>query len=371
MIGQEERSGREQAAGTLLCPLSLTVEPMARFCNAELVDHPVYDGFELQGFDDPGHGRGLLAFLRRRADRRVDYYLTPGLDVDPSGYTLGAGTGAWVRTTFSPSRMDMGPDGVAVDVGFVDVDGRAVRIRFDDTGAGPREAGDVLAPVGADIDAPGSLLLVLMHGFDLLRRHGPAPQITFDGQPAAVGRLPGARWHGRHLIKAAAPLTIAQVCPTVDHAPLAPVDPHDPGPVVLDAEGHAIAGLAATRDGTTATLALTPPLPPLDRLPDGSPTGGAWRVWVDHAPITGGRWTAARRGQRVELELRVTRRWRPASRLPLLMRIVTRVVPTFRRWPTTYRYRAEVALGRWPTVTGRWERVGRERGRAYRRAIGG
>ncbi len=39
--------------------------------NCELADHPVYDGVEIQAFDDEVHGSGLLCFLSRRADRTV------------------------------------------------------------------------------------------------------------------------------------------------------------------------------------------------------------------------------------------------------------------------------------------------------------
>ena len=51
-------------------PLSLTVDPLAAMLNCELADHPVYDGLELQWFDDDVHGTGMLAFLSRREDRK-------------------------------------------------------------------------------------------------------------------------------------------------------------------------------------------------------------------------------------------------------------------------------------------------------------
>ena len=51
------------------------------------------------------------------------------------------------------------------------------------------------------------------------------------------------------------------------------------------------------------------------------------------------------------------------------MELVTRVVPVFRRWPTTYRWRATVTLGEAPTMVSRWERTG-ERDESYSRATG-
>jgi hypothetical protein len=50
------------------------------------------------------------------------------------------------------------------------------------------------------------------------------------------------------------------------------------------------------------------------------------------------------------------------------MRVVTTVVPVFRRWPTTYRWRA--VLGPGGETTGGWTRVGSAGGDDYRRATG-
>jgi hypothetical protein len=52
------------------------------------------------------------------------------------------------------------------------------------------------------------------------------------------------------------------------------------------------------------------------------------------------------------------------------MRVATTVVPTFRRWPTTYRWTARIALGPAPAMTAGWERTSPDRGAAYRRATG-
>jgi hypothetical protein len=81
----------------IVCPLSLRLGVVAAMLNFELPDHPVYDAVELLRFDDEERGTGMLAFMRRREDRRTDYYPEPGLRLDPSDFFLGAGTG--VRST--------------------------------------------------------------------------------------------------------------------------------------------------------------------------------------------------------------------------------------------------------------------------------
>jgi hypothetical protein len=358
---------RAAATGApLLCPFDLTVEAIDRFVNCELADHPVYDSLELQWFDDEVHGRGMLAFLSHRDDRRVDYYVTPGLRLDRSSYEIGGGTGVWLETTFEAERLEVGPEGVVVDVRFRDRDGREVEVRLDDRDAGPRRTGELLAPVGTGIEAPVSLALVVLRDFDLVRRTATPPRIRLAGEDVATGVLPGATVHRRHLVKAAAPLVVATVCRSGTRV-LPTVDATDPEAVLLDPTGGGVAGVTAT-DGTyVARLTLQPPLPPLGDLPDGTATTGTWRTQLDGRPLTGGTWRAQRHGEQVELGLDVTEPWQPPRGLPPLLRFVTRVMPTFRRWPTTYRWRADVDLQEPPRMVSRWERVGDDRGERYRK----
>ena len=123
-------------------------------------------------------------------------------------------------------------------------------------------------------------------------------------------------------------------------------------------------------DGHVARIHRDPALPDPSTLPDGAVRQGTWWVTVDDARLTGGEWTAERCGDMVTIDLVVTERWRPRG-LPPLMRVVTLMVPVFRRWPTTYRWRAVVTLGDAPVLRSAWERTGHERGETYRRRTGG
>ena len=356
----------------MLNPLSLTIDPLAAMLNCELADHPVYDGLELQWFDDDRHGTGMLAFLSRRADRRVDYYPEAGLRLDPAHYSIGGGTGAWTETAFDAARLRVTDDGVDAEVRFTDVDGRAIEIRVDDRDGRPRRRAGLLAPVSSGIDSPTALMLVWLPGFDLVRATGAPPVIRIDGNDAVIGRLPGARLHRRHLIKYAAPVIAVDVNADRD-GPLAASGQDDdapPGQVVESAPGgDGIAALIAEAGGHVARLALDPALPDLNTFIDGSLSDGAWHVVVDGTRLTGGRWRAVRDGDRIELAMEVTERWRP-HRLPWLMRLVTTVVPVFRSWPTTYRWHAVTTLAPTPSLASRWERTSSDGGAAYRRATG-
>lgn len=358
------RQATDDVAAGLVCPFSLRVDTIACMLNFELSEHPVYEGGELQWFDDDEHGTGMLAFLSRRDGRRVDYYAGRGLRIDRDGYQIGGGTGSWTETDFDAARLEVTHDGVDAEVRFTDIDGRPVEIRINDRDGRPRRPGGLLAPVSAGIKRPVSLLLVWMPRFDLVRATGTSPVIRIDGVDACTGRLPGMRLHGRHLIKYAAPVVTAELNRGND----GPIPMLSTGQAGLDDAG-AIRSIRAERAGHQALLALSPAFPALPEMPDASSAAGRWHLEVDGVRLTGGAWAVARTAATVEVVCDVDEQWKPAS-LPWLMRLMTTVMPVFRRWPTTYRWRARLRLGARPSTISRWQRTGAEDGQSYRRATG-
>ena len=350
-------------AAALRCPVSLRFSTLAAMLNAELANHPVYDGFELQWFDDDAHGTGMLAFLSRRDSRSVDYYAHPGLRLDPRGYTLGGGTRSWSTTEFEAARLEVAEDGVAAHVRFTDVDGRLVEIDVDDRDGRARRRAGFLAPVSAGITEPTALLVVWMPGFDLVRRApGRSPVVRIDGESSAIGALPGARLHRRHLIKYAAPVCTLELNRDDDVLAASFGD----GAPEWAPEGGVQAVVAANA-GHAAAVRFLPPLPGLGGSYRAT-SGGTWSIEVDDAGITGGTWSVRPVGAAREVALQVTQRWRPRG-LPLLMRVVTTVVPVFRRWPTTYAWRCTLTADGSVTRAG-WSRSGSADDAAYRRATG-
>jgi hypothetical protein len=330
-----------------LSPVSLTIDEFSAMLNLELADHPIYDGLELQWFDDDEHGTGMLAFLSRRGDRSMDYYCAPGLRLNRETYDLGGGTRSWNETRFDTARLVVTTGGVDAEARFTDVDGRTIEVRVDDRGEGHYRTGALLAPIGAGVDHPTQLLLVWMPRFDLVRVAGSPPTVRIDGEEARIGRLPGRWLHRRHLVKYAAPLITASVGRS-HHGPLSAL----PDTCRLSPTGR----MTARSPHHETSLTFTPPWPDVTAMTEGDALNGTWIAEVDDAVLTGGTWSAARHGDEVVVSLDVTRRWRPVG-LPLLMRVVTTVVPVFRRWPTTYRWRGKVTLGEDPVLTSEWERT--------------
>jgi|SoiMethySBSTD1v2_1073268.scaffolds.fasta_scaffold176729_2 hypothetical protein len=339
-------------------PPLLRADTCAAMLNFEIADHPVYDGLELQWFDDAAHGTGMLAFLGNRHSHVFDYYAQRGLRLDPADYQIGAGTGAWVETDFADAGLEISDDGIHAAALFTDSDGRRIEVRIDDRDGRRRRRGGLLAPVSAAIESPSSLFLVWLPTFDLVRTGGLPPVLRVGDTDLRVGRLPGEALHRRRLIKYAAPVVSIQVLP----------DPRSDGPTDIQPPDPAPDGVAeAAVDGGAVRLAFDPPLPDLAALPDGARRDGSWSVSADGGRLTGGQWFVERDGDQVQAGLDVTERWRPRH-LPILMRMVTTVAPVFRRWPTTYRWRA--VLGPSGKNTGGWTRVGSAGGDDYRRVTG-
>ena len=354
----------------MLCPLSLTVEPMAAMLNFEIADDPTYTGLEIQRFDDPMHGIGVAVLLMRRVDRRVDVYRQPGLRLDRSVYGIGAGVGQWREADLDPAVVEVTPTGVLAAIGLRDGDQRWIEVHVDDRDGRRRRPATLLAPVSAAVEQPECMLLVWMPEFDLVRTRGRGVAVTIDGRAVTTGRLPMAWLHGRQLVKYAADLVIVRLMPA-QAGPLPAVDPDTATHVDLaQVDGKScIAAVTGRIPGHAARFVLDPAFPDLGHLADGAPVGGTWRLGIDQAAsVVAGTWQVQRAADRVDLVIDSTSRWRP-GRLPLLMRVVTRVVPTFRAWPTTYRWSATVTLGRTPTMTSTWERKGSAAAESYRRMM--
>ena len=68
----------DNSVAGVLCPFDLTVDVIDRLLNFEIADDPVYSGLEMQAFDGPEYGTGVLAFLTRRDEAAQRLPTSPG-----------------------------------------------------------------------------------------------------------------------------------------------------------------------------------------------------------------------------------------------------------------------------------------------------
>ncbi|MGD2061616.1 MAG: hypothetical protein PVF87_12160 [Acidimicrobiia bacterium] len=316
-------------------PMELRADCLAKMVNLEIHGDPRYRGLEIQVFDDDVHGSGTLVFLARADDGRTDVYHEPGLHLDRSGYEIGSGLGRWDETAFDEARVEFTQNGIAVDLGLTDHAGRAIRIRVDDRGGRTRRPAQLLAPMGAAIREPNRLPLVWMSRFDLVRRRGQL-EVSIDGSPVDIGRLPGALLHRRRLVKYASDLFVVSLNPSHD----GPIKNAVLCDASLETNGHR-ADLLFDREVQLGAL--------------NGIVGGRWRLRIDETELVGGSWSARRSDTRALLDLDVDEGWHPKD-LPPFMRVVTTLIPVFTRWPTTYRWHAEIDL-ELNTMASKWART--------------
>ena len=328
-------------------PFSLAVTRIERLVVCDIADDPRYTALEVQVFDDEEHGRGVAVLLGRK-DGLVDVYRQPGLRLDRDGYRIGAGLGEWTEAEIDPARLEIAPDGAVIDVALTATAGRRIMLAMDDRDGRPRRRGDLLAPMGASIEAPVSLMLVYMRGFDFMRTSGRTPRLSIDGHPRKVASFPGPQaLHRRHFVRyAESPLVV-----TLNRE-------HD-GPMECTTLLESPTVVRAGAGTHTAALTVHPSCPDVMGLAPGDRCGGSWELEVGGvARLVAGTWTA--RGTRggAELSLVVTKGWQPRG-LPPLYRFVTSVAKVFRSWPTTYRWSATVThTAAVPILRSRWERTG-------------
>jgi len=346
-----------------LHPFSLELDMLAGMLNFEIADDPHYSGLEIQSFDDPKHGTGMLVFLNRRGDGRVDVYLEPGLQhIDPANYAIGNGLGEWIETEFEKCSLDISDTGVNAETRFTDIDGRLIEVQASDRTPRGRRTAAFLAPMGAAIAKPTSLPLIWMSKFDLLRRSGPSPLVRIDGRPAKLGRLPAEWLTRRRLIKVTSDLCSIAVNPTP--AQPATLEPGGQEVEVSDIGTTAVVGEAADH---LVRFEFDPPFPDLREHPESG--HGRWSIAIDGKRTISGDWNLNQSNGQMVVALEVTEGWRPKG-LPLLMTIVTRVAAVFRTWPNTYRWRAAIGMEEHPEVITAWERTENDGGESYRSLTG-
>lgn len=344
-----------------MLPIRVGLDPMEKLLVATFKGDAEFEGIEPQVFDDAVNGKGMRV-LRYRKDGRVDVYWQPGVQVDRRTFVVGAGIGDFAEATIEPARFEVTDRGVDLHVAFTDAQDRKIELRIREDAPGKRGF-PLLAPVGADIEKPLQLFLVYMPDIDLVRRAGSLVEGRIGDRALRPASLP-ILLHGHRVlfIRYAVTPVIGTLNPPMSR-PLI-VELAVPGSVevdgmsvVADADGS-VTRISTGQEPRRVEVDFLPAFPNLLGLPSGGPASGRWSIRIAGIPMTGGSYCASREGGRVAVELDVTEQWKPSG-LPLSMDLFTRVVRTFRTWPSTYRWRAAVELGAAPTMSGVWERIGR------------
>ncbi|TVR22846.1 MAG: hypothetical protein EA389_13065 [Ilumatobacter sp.] len=364
------------AAGVpVVSPFHLDTQPMRALVlfNFERDPDSVYKGLEPQAFDDDVHGRGLLV-IGWRVDGRVDVFHDPHLRLDPATYSIaGDGLHRMEARDLTGGRVELGPAGALVDLGFTDLDDRPIRLVVRETDARPRRPFGLLAPMGSAATDPPALPLVYAKDFYFVRRSGSDIGIEIDGRKHRSDTLPlllDGTW--MHFVRySATPFVALWNHSGHDTADVLPStgDTAEAGGARYELRANGpfreIQRMSRDEGGQQVAVEFTPAFPQLLALRAGTKVDGSFRVSTEPpAGVVTGTWHVVRQGQRVEIEIVPSGGWTPGDAQPMA-RLLFRVIAVFRSWPTTYRWRGTVELpvpgedltGPIP-LTSRWERVG-------------
>ena len=114
-----------QIVRRIVFPLKIEIDPMERLLVASFKGDSDFSMLEPQIFDNPVNGRGMR-ILRYRYDQKVDVYWQPGVNVDRSTITIGAGIGDFAETIIEPARFELIDRGV--DIHFETLDKYLMKI---------------------------------------------------------------------------------------------------------------------------------------------------------------------------------------------------------------------------------------------------
>jgi hypothetical protein len=347
----------------VIVPFGLLHDPMERLLIVNFKGDPDYDGIELQVFDDEVKGSGL-AVLMYRTDRKLDWYMTPGLTLDRQAAAVGAGLGEWVVQDFA-HRLEIGRHGVDAEVHFTLHDGREVELVLTEHRRNPGRHIDLLAPLGVGIERPTFLPYFVMFDIDLVRRGGTDVALRIDGAARELEQIPvPIPYSGRfsYLARYSDDPFIARINPATD-GPARMVDPSSIGTdgerlTFVERAGHAeLARLSVLAAGHEAWLQLDPAMPDLAALANGATSDARFAIGTDDLEMIAGRLSVERDNDEVRLVMQPTEPWRPAG--GALVWLTLRMFPSFfRTWTTTYRWQATVSLADDVSIRSTWSRTG-------------
>lgn len=345
----------------LIYPIRLQTDFMERLLVADIKGDPEFTGIEPQTFNDPINGKGMRV-IRYRTDGTVDVYWQPGVKMDRATFEIGKGTADFVETQISPSRFEVTDRGIDVDLAFTDLQGRVNEFRVCEDAPG-KKSFPLLAPISANIDNPIQFNVVYMPDFDMVYRAGTVVEGRIGDRPIQPDTIPlilrGQRiW----LMRYADRPVIGVFNPPMDRPTIVDVsgggDIDVDGMVLsIDLQGGLTRVAAGLEPGQTR-LDFSPAFPNLQGFSAGRSATGQWTLHTAGARITAGTFRAEGQDGSIVVELDVKEKWKPAD-IPFSIWLLTTVVPVFRTWPPTYRWRGVVTPGESPGMTGKWERVKR------------
>jgi len=329
---------------------------MNRLLVASFKDDAEYEGIEPQMFDSPA-SKGLKILMYRK-DKKVDVYYEPGVHFDEKTFTLGDGLGYTAETVMSPSRFVITENGVDIDIAFKDKSGLNVKILIKENTQNIHPF-PFLAPVGNNVKDPDKLFAVYMKEFDFVRREGTTVHVTVGERELTPASFPISRDRQKvYLMRYASSLVIGEINASITKPFV--IENATPGIIktgnlnLLFNGDNEVKSCWIESKSDRIELNFEDGFPNLLTLPHSTKVDGTWQYAVSGEVLFGGKYSLLRDDSKVYIEFDVTKKWEPQN-IPFSFKIFTGIVRSFRTWPVSYKWNANVDLNRM-SVESKWQR---------------
>ncbi len=342
---------------TFSIPFKLGIEPMKRLLIADFQNDSAYVAIEPQLFDDEINGKGLRVLVYR-TDKMVDVYHQKGVKVDLETFSIGAGIGMHKETTIEPNIFEIDQDGINLHIAFTDKNGKIVEMKIKESSTSKKRM-KFLAPVGNDIKSPKQLFLAFMEDFDFVLSKDTAFYARVGNRDLKPNLFPLSR-NGEKVFFAR--YSNNPLVGTINPPMKSPLmfQSFDSGHtnvegMLLQIQNGRVNSMSRKYNGKTISIVFPEGMVNLYELQDGVKYTGKWTYKIDDQIITGGDSILLKTSDKVDVLIKVTRKWIPQN-LPVSFQLFTLFVKSFRQWPTTYYWKGKVDLSNETILDGKWLR---------------
>ncbi|MDO8896129.1 MAG: hypothetical protein Q7V19_00655, partial [Bacteroidales bacterium] len=319
-------------------PFNIGIEPMKRLLIASFDNDLEYEAIEPQLFDDDINGKGLRVLVYR-TDKMVDVYYEKDVKINQETFSVGDGIGVLNETIIEPNQFEIDQNGINLHVAFTDKNQNVIEMKIKENATSKKRM-NFLAPVGNDIKHPKQLFLAYMKEFDFVIRNNTTFYARVGQRKLKPSHFPlsrngekvfFARYSNNPIVGTLNPPM--QTTLVFDCESTGAVEFED---LLVQLHEGKVSQITRSHNNKTVSIGFLDGLPNLFELNENTEYPGNWTYKINDQIITGGEYFFFRKGNKVDIQLKVTRNWTPKN-IPLSFQMFTLVVKSFRKWPTTYR----------------------------------
>jgi hypothetical protein len=338
---------------SIYVPFSIDIDPMERLLlfNIEKDPDSIYIGFEPQVFDDTVNGRGLLV-LGWRADGKIDVYHQPGLQLNSEKYDIaGKGLAHIVVREMEGAFFNINEFGAQVDILFNDIHNRPVHLIISESHRAKRKPFSLLAPMGMAAENPSAMPLVYLHEFYFVRKRNTDISLTISGRNHKSDKLALPMDRKRmYFTRYGSDLMIATINPAFD-GKLVPLEilAHNvacsgSNTFELESNSTSIKSMNVSNKENTLTISFEPPFPNMADVVAERDYNGSFTILGNPAAgVVSGTYHLTKNENEIQISMTPCGGWKPVPTKTSLRFLYT-VVKTFKQWPATYQWNAEIKI---------------------------